>query len=295
MKKKYPKVSVIVAVYNGEGFVKECLASLVSQTFKDFEVVVVNDGSTDKTIDMLVDERLDLNVIDLSKNIGVSAARNVALKAAKGEYIAVLDIDDLWIPSKLEKQVAFLKNNPEYDIVGSFFELKSETGNASCAKRSESNTDIRKQIALAVPFLHSSILVRSNAMERARGYDEFVSHGEDYRFFVRILKSGKGANIPETLTIKRETRAGLTFKISVFSHLLMGFRNRVYAFWHADRSFRGFVNVILGVTALFFIRVMRLNRETLRRFFVAIFYPHNSYKTGSSETAVRSTRGKGCE
>nr|WP_256498773.1 glycosyltransferase family A protein [Chroococcidiopsis sp. CCNUC1] len=118
-----PKVSVIIPAYNAMKYLPATLGSLLSQTFDDFEAIVVNDGSFDETekwVSQIEDPRVKLIC---QQNKGLAGARNTGINQATGEYIAFLDADDLWEPSKLEKQVAVLEENPEVGLVytwGSF-------------------------------------------------------------------------------------------------------------------------------------------------------------------------------
>jgi len=261
-----PRVSVIVAVHDGEALLPECLQSLWRQTFDDFEIVVVDDGSEDGTWRYLSGVRDDrLHAIRSPRNEGCSAARNRAAGEARGEYLAVLDADDLALPDRLATQVRFLDAHPDHGIVGSFFELRSELGSADMARRPETDPDIRRSVCLGVPFLHSAVMMRAAAFREAGGYEPDFTHGEDYRLFARILARHRGANIPRVLAVKRETRQGLTFRLSAFDHFAMGLRNRLYVARRLDRTIRGYACAALGALAIPVIRKLGLNRETLRR------------------------------
>src|SRR3990170_2838516 len=111
-----PKVSVIIPTYNREKYIVETLQSVFAQTFTDYEVIVIDDGSTDNTADVLR-PYLDRIVYIRKPNGGQGSARNVGIKVAKGEYIAFLDSDDLWMPEKLELQVKYLDNNKDAGLV----------------------------------------------------------------------------------------------------------------------------------------------------------------------------------
>ena len=115
-----PKVSVVIGSYNCEKFIHETVQSVIDQTFRDWELIIVDDCSTDNTcqeISRIKDERIKL--IRLDSNSGLPAApRNVGIKNAKGDYIAFLDHDDIWLPEKLERQVAFLEKNKDIIAVG---------------------------------------------------------------------------------------------------------------------------------------------------------------------------------
>jgi len=127
-----PEVSVIIPVYNGEKFLSEAIESVIAQTYSDWEIIAVNDGSTDRSLEILRRyERLlpsKIRVIS-QENYGLSIARNRAIAMAKGDYIAFLDCDDLWLPEKLEKQIDFLNSNKEPGLVYSDNHEIDEHGN----------------------------------------------------------------------------------------------------------------------------------------------------------------------
>src|SRR5262245_19762108 len=122
-----PKVSVVIAVYNREKYVRSAVDSILSQTFSDFELLVIDDGSTDGSI-AVVQSHSDprIRLIRNHTNFGVSATRNKGIQLARGEYLAFLDSDDWAYPDRLAKQIAFLDNHSEYAAVGSWSEWMSE-------------------------------------------------------------------------------------------------------------------------------------------------------------------------
>ena len=129
---KNPRITVLMSVYNGEKYLKEAIDSVLSQTFKDFEVLIINDGSIDKTSKILKtykDPRI--RIINNKKNIGLTKSLNKGLKLARGEYIARMDDDDVSKPNRLEKQFEFMEKNSKYAVVGSFIEIIDSKGNLS--------------------------------------------------------------------------------------------------------------------------------------------------------------------
>ena len=127
-----PKVSVIIPIYNAEKFISGTIESVIAQTYQDWEIIAVDDGSTDKTPEILTKykKKLSSNLqVITQENSGVSIARNKGIPAARGEYIAFLDHDDLWTPEKLEKQVKLLDSNKELGLVYSDSYVIDECGN----------------------------------------------------------------------------------------------------------------------------------------------------------------------
>ena len=121
-----PKVSVIIPAYNSSGFIEDALESVFKQTYRNYEVIVVDDGSTDKSAE-IIGSFSDKRIIYIyQENHGVSVARNKGILESKGEYIAFLDSDDLWLPEKLEKQVAILNNNKNTGLVYTDFDVIHE-------------------------------------------------------------------------------------------------------------------------------------------------------------------------
>src|SRR5690554_3918162 len=130
MKMNNPLVTVFIPVYNCENFIDECLKSILNQTYKNIEVLLVDDGSTDNSVEKIKkysDPRIRL--IQNERNMGIPYTRNVGLKEAKGKYIAIMDSDDISMPIRIEKQVAYLEQHPEIDAVSSFYIKFDEKSN----------------------------------------------------------------------------------------------------------------------------------------------------------------------
>ena len=127
---KMPKVTVLMSVYNGEKHLREAIDSILNQTFGDFEFLIINDGSTDRTADILQsyqDSRI--KIIHNEKNIGLTKSLNKGLKLAKGEYLARMDADDISYPNRLEVQYEYMEKNPNVGIVGSWNDVIDDIGN----------------------------------------------------------------------------------------------------------------------------------------------------------------------
>ena len=118
---KTPKISVIMSAYNSEKFISKSIDSILAQTFKNFELIIINDSSIDKTKDIIETYRKKdkrIKIICNRQNLGPAKSRNRALKIAKGEYIAIMDSDDVSLPKRLEVQYHFLENNPDIFLIG---------------------------------------------------------------------------------------------------------------------------------------------------------------------------------
>lgn len=200
-----PRVSVLLLTYNRAHFLPKAIASVLSQTFNDFELIIIDDGSTDNTPDIINELRDDrIRYIRHDKNAGLFARRAESLSYTKGDYIAVLDSDDIWSDNtKLQKQVSFLDDNPAYVLVGTGTTIIDELDrikNKSNFKTTDE--EIRKVILKKNQFTHSSILMRSTAIKQTIGYQPILA--EDLELFLQLGNFGKLANLPEFMTSHRE-------------------------------------------------------------------------------------------
>lgn len=208
-----PLVTVGLAVYNGESFISRAIKSVMTQTWENWELIIVNDGSTDNTLSVIksfIDQRI--KIIDLPKNIGVTSARNHYLKNANGKYMAVIDSDDEWYPTKLEKQVNFLESNQEYVVCGTY--AKRTNGKKAYSWRYPVNDDeIRIRLLWGSSIIHSSILIRKSVLDKHQIiYDTQQVQAEDYKLICECTKYGKAYNIPEKLLNYHEHDMQLTTK-----------------------------------------------------------------------------------
>lgn len=195
-----PIISVILPVYNGALYVKESIDSILSQSFTDFELIIINDGSNDSSesvIRTINDPRIRFLQ---QENRGLAVTLNIALGIAQGEFIARQDQDDISLPDRLTRQVAFLRKHSDIDIVGSFIEMMSETGKTLRIHREPASVAAVKFHSLfGTPFAHPSVMMRAEFLKKNEmRYSEIPA--QDYELWVRMLNCGaKGANIPEAL------------------------------------------------------------------------------------------------
>lgn len=193
-----PLVSVLMPVYNGETTIQLAIRSLILQSWENWECIIVNDGSTDGTkniLTSLVDKRF--HVINLSKNKGRGHAREVALENANGDYITYLDADDLIHSEKLYMQTLFLEKHQDVDLVGCGGITMSKD---YTAQRTSSMCDIQTSSRAyrygdPLPLLMASIMVRSSHAKKIT-YDHGLNVGEDFDYISRYLDGGKYANLP---------------------------------------------------------------------------------------------------
>lgn len=194
-----PRVTVLMAVRNGEAFLPEAIDSILGQTLSDFEFVIVNDASTDKTraiIQSYSDHRIQL--IDNTNAMGLAASLNRGLEVTKGTYIARMDCDDVSLKHRLERQVQFLDANRDVCLCGSWAELIDEVGRPRGLRRKPSGNEIKVGYWLTSPIIHSSAVIRRAQLGDLR-YDETLSCAQDYDLWFRIARRCKVDNIPEPL------------------------------------------------------------------------------------------------
>lgn len=190
-----PKVSVIMGVYNleNEAILRKAIDSILKQTYKDFEFIICDDGSQDKTVELVKKLCQDDNRVVLlynEVNKGLAYTLNKCLEVAKGQYIARMDADDQSNPDRLEKQVKFLDEHLEYDIVASNANVFDDNGIYS---KLEYNEIIKKDDFLRnSPVIHPSIMVRKEAYDLVGGYRDIpmTLRTEDYDLFMRMVAKG---------------------------------------------------------------------------------------------------------
>jgi len=189
----FPKVSIILPTYNRCHFLLQAIESVLNQTFKDFELIIINDGSTDETKEFLKTIKDRRVVIINQKNAGLTKSLNKGLKIAKGEFIARIDDDDVWIDSKkLEKQIDFLTTHPEYVLCGGGAIVIDEKGKELFRwLLPETDKKIREKILFQNQIIHSSVVFRKipNFF-----YSEELKVAQDWEFWLRLGKVGKFYN-----------------------------------------------------------------------------------------------------
>jgi glycosyltransferase involved in cell wall biosynthesis len=194
-----PKVTVLMSVLDGEKYIKPAIDSVLSQTFADFEFLIINDGSTDKTCEFIKcydDPRIKL--VHNMANIGLTKSLNTGLRLALGEYIARMDYDDISMPKRLEDQVKYLDEHPEVMIVGGQFDLIDSGGSVlpiPPVKKAPGMEGLLLHLAIDNPFVHSSVMFRKDAVMELGGYNEEYRTSQDIELWSRLLCSYKGANL----------------------------------------------------------------------------------------------------
>lgn len=196
-----PKVSVVMSVYNCERFLGEAIESILNQTFKDFEFIIINDGSTDSSGEIIKSYK-DTRIVFLEQeNKGLTASLNRGIEIAKGEYIARMDADDISHLERLDKQVRFLDENLEYALVGTWVQEIDEYGKLiKLWKMGGTDKEIKQVLPRYNCFVHGSTMFKKKCFEMGGGYRASMRQfTEDYDLWLRISERFKVANIGEIL------------------------------------------------------------------------------------------------
>ncbi|HEU6446895.1 MAG TPA: glycosyltransferase family A protein [Verrucomicrobiae bacterium] len=211
-----PLVSVVIPAFNAAATIAQSLESIRNQTFATFEAIVVDDGSTDNTAEIVQKFSAEDSRFTLlqQKNAGVSAARNAALDRARGEFIAFLDADDLWLPQKLERQIELLNANPQFNFTfTNFFVWDGERELAIYYSRKKMpRGDVSRQLLRSTLFLPSIVLFRRELLGDCR-FDPTFCGGEDWDFWLQLMARGlSAAGVAEPLARYRRWDGNATAK-----------------------------------------------------------------------------------
>ncbi|MDX6511406.1 MAG: hypothetical protein QOE36_910 [Gaiellaceae bacterium] len=207
-----PTVTVLMAVHEGERHLRESIESILGQTFRDFELLVVDDASTDGTAAVLAgydDPRI--RTVRNPENLGLTRSLNRGLEQARGRLVARQDADDVSEPPRLERQVAFLEANPDVPLVASAY-LRIDDSGAEVGPRPVpcDPRSIRRRLLLLNAFAHSSVVFRREAVEALGGYREAFPFAQDYDLWSRLARTAPLAALPEPLVRYREAAGSMT-------------------------------------------------------------------------------------
>lgn len=212
-----PKISILIVVWNEKEFLDRFFGCIQNQTFSDYEIICVNNGSTDGSLEKIREWQKifgleKFKIINSETNIGLTKALNVALKEARGKYVARIDPDDFWEKEKLEKQVNFLEDNPDHGIVGcNHINVYKNNKNKKYTKLPETNEMIAEKLFRRNPFAHSCILARTELLKSVGGYNEEIRYGQDYELWLRCFPLTKFHNLQEFLC-QRTVDNGISVK-----------------------------------------------------------------------------------
>ena len=212
----FPLVSVCIGTYNREKYIRETLDSVFAQTYPNIEVIVVDDASTDGTVDLVREYGERVSLVVLEVNSGLPAVpRNHGLRLAAGKYVAFLDSDDVWFPEKLELQVNQLEQHPEFVLSHTYCQMIDEEG---CVQRVRHDGRLSRSMAFVDLIEHcyitlSTAVVRRELLEKHQlefNKDRAYCAREDYELFMRLLREGNAGCITEICASYRRTNSGIS-------------------------------------------------------------------------------------
>ncbi len=197
------QVSVLMPAYNAEKYIGFAIDSILNQTFKNFELLIIDDGSSDSTFDIIkkysqLDPRIKMS--QNPKNSGVSKTRNNLIKQARGKYIVWQDADDVSLPFRIQEQYSYMEANHDVVVVGGFLQFIDEDGKQLYVRNyAEFDVQLRKNIFKYSPVSQPVSMIRKNVFEKSGLYDESLNQAEDLDISFRIGKYGKFSNIQKVL------------------------------------------------------------------------------------------------
>ena len=207
-----PLVTVLMPVYNAQSYLKEAIDSILNQSHTDFEFLIVDDGSTDESVNIInsySDSRIRLIK---QSNAGVSGALNTGLSLAKGKYIVRFDADDVSLANRIEVQLAFMEQHPDYVLVGCDVEYLTEFGEFIFQYQNTGHRDeeIRARLLKKNPFIHSAVIALKEVLLKCGGYDPLAHTFEDHLLWTKVIEYGKVCNLNAVLVRVRLNAQSVT-------------------------------------------------------------------------------------
>lgn len=208
MSRHIPKVSVLMSVYNGDRYLEESLNSILDQTFTDFEVVIIDDNSSDETQSILsrfASKDCRIRLSHNSENIGLTKSLNKGLRLVQGEYIARQDADDISMPTRFEKQVTWLNNHPETTLISAEIQRIRPNGTFGNVSERSCPPNLLSWHLLFHNHLggHSQVMFRCQSVLQLGGYNEAYRYSQDYELWCRLAQIGELFILPEVLLHQR--------------------------------------------------------------------------------------------
>lgn len=204
-----PKVTVLMPVYNAEKYVGEAIESILNQTFRDFEFLIINDGSTDNSLGIIESYKdLRIKLVNNEKNLGLSHTLNKGIDLSEGEYIARMDADDISLPVRLEKQINFMDSHLEIGICGTWIEGFGDPELCGVWKAKKEHNELFCNLMFGSSFAHPSVMMRKTILMEynALRYEHDYCPCEDYRLWYLLLSKTQGTNLQECLLLYRRER-----------------------------------------------------------------------------------------
>lgn len=204
-----PEVTVLMGVYNGVAHIKQAMRSVLDQTFTNFELLIIDDGSSDRSVEAIektaqYDARIRLLRSNANQGLGYALSRG--MQEARGQLVARMDADDISVPERLRKQVDYLLAHPDTDVVGSFALDIDEQGQPLRERRVPTSHQRIVELIWTCPLIHPTVMFRRQAVIDAGSYSATVRRRQDYELWFRCVHAGlRFANIPEPLVHYRHS------------------------------------------------------------------------------------------
>jgi glycosyltransferase involved in cell wall biosynthesis len=213
---KLPLVSVVMPVFNSEKYLHDAISSILCQTYKNIELIIIDDASTDSTGKIIEEfKNKDKRIIHLTNkvNLQISKSLNIAIMRSRGLYIARADGDDISYPDRIIRQVEYLQMHTDVGVIGGAMDIINEKGNITGRREyALKDKQIRKNIYRYNPFSHPTIMLRKEILKKSGMYNPHYDFTEDYDLYFRIGKYAKFANLPQALIKYRITNNSVTVK-----------------------------------------------------------------------------------
>lgn len=208
------KLSVLMTVYNAEEYLKHSINSILKQTYKNWELIIVDDGSTDRSVNVIKNFKDKRIRLIKKKHSGRTKSLNYGLKIIKNKYIAILDADDVSYKNRFKIQINFLNKNKHIDIVGTWYEIINSKGKILKIKKTVSSLqEVKREMLYRNIFCHSSIMFRKKILKKVKEYPERFVYMQDYAFILSAMKYFKITIIPKVLVKNRMIKSSMTFSI----------------------------------------------------------------------------------
>lgn len=252
-------ISVVVPAYNSQSTIIETINSVLEQTFTDFELIVINDGSTDRTLELLSEVKDARLKVYSYPNGGLPAARNQGIVRARGEFISFIDADDLWTSDKLELQLQALQKNPQAGVAYSWTICMGNNGNSFHPGVSESFQGNVYPNLLVGNFIASgsNVLIRKEAIESVGNFDESLKSCEDWDYWLRLAPKWEFVVVPKPQIIYRLSSGAMSSKLDVMEKYQTLVLERAFASAPLELQYlknRGFAYIYLFMTRLYLSR-----------------------------------------
>lgn len=207
-----PRVSVLMTIYNAESYLKEAIDSVIAQTSDDWELIAIENGSSDNSPEVLAsykDERI--RVFLLPENIGRTPALRFAFEQAHGTYFAVLDADDVAHPRRITRQAEYLDQHPDVWLVGSWVEqINDRSEVVGSVEPPTAESDLYESLGWSNPFVHSSIMYRADRAKQLGGYQADYAYAQDFALILSIARNSRVSILGEYLCMYRITTSNMT-------------------------------------------------------------------------------------